>query len=171
MMQRGRNCRKCTFGCQSLLLKQIGNRRLAYFAKHLLRTERTVILRAEGIVLLLWLRTRNNSLTSIWILIWINVPRKSIFALCCPRAAPVALAPLIVTTLAALKYCAAHRNLVCARTKEHIINWHDLFSRSYHYKSVTHSTTHSTSLWFKLVFPWLVFDRHFRSKTCGGKPA
>ena len=34
----GRNRRKGTFMCQSLLLKQIGNRRLAYGAKHLLRT-------------------------------------------------------------------------------------------------------------------------------------
>ena len=34
---RGKNHRKGTFRCQSLLLKQIWNRRLAYCAKHLLR--------------------------------------------------------------------------------------------------------------------------------------
>ena len=57
---RGRNRRKGTSRCQSLLLKQIGI--VVYHILLDISFERTVILRSEGIVLFLWLRTRNNSL-------------------------------------------------------------------------------------------------------------
>ena len=70
----GRNHRKGNFRCQRLLLKQIGNRRLAYCAKHLLpmycdlesRRNCSIIVTAD-----------EKQLASIWILIWFNISHKS----------------------------------------------------------------------------------------------
>ena len=103
----GRNRRKATFGCQSLLLKQIGNRSLAYCAKHLLRTYCDLESRSNCSIIV---TADEKQLASIWILIWNNIDRKSFFPKgislppCCPvplgqRGPLVAPAPLIAANL------------------------------------------------------------------------
>ena len=68
-------CRKGTFKCQSLPLKQIGNCRLAYCAKHLLRTYCDLESRRSCSFIV---TADEKQLASIWILIWINIFHKSI---------------------------------------------------------------------------------------------